>query len=224
MPRSGSTLLYNIVRIVASHIDSNTLAGWIDDTLTHNQTIRQYISQDSKSFPVVYKTHEVSPILLNRTDIFFISHRDPMAAISSLLCMFPAKYISVKVACNEYAYFIHNIEQIFDLRVLTFEHNWLRKKVGTIDAIRKISRLLGQRVGQPVHVKFYKSIYKSLQQLKQPTSHEFGGFAHPASLLHYNHAGVSLSCVETRLSMLNAYDTKQCRETVKTYFNAFEKT
>ena len=214
LPRSSSTLLYNIVRLVATHMDPNTLSGWIDDDLSGNQTYRQYVLNEVRTSPVVYKAHEMSFELRIHTDYVFVSHRDPIDSISSLVCMFPQLYNTTDRACIDFTYFIRNIENITGTQA--FEHNHLKTKLGVFEAIHKVHRILRRKGSSGAFP--YRQVYKALQLLRPPAWNEFSRFGHqPTSLLHHNHKTTSCSHV----TFSKTFETKACRETLATYLNAF---
>lgn len=87
LPRTGSTVVYNLVRLLLGDVDPQLLEGWVEDTIG-NQDIRTMVEGLHGQQSIVYKAHVVTPEMRDATDVFIFSHRSPYDAVCSYGLMF----------------------------------------------------------------------------------------------------------------------------------------
>ena len=184
LPRTGSTALYNIVRLIVEDDDPNTLAGWHDDFIVPNMRLSEVLSAPNLSFSIVYKAHYISSQMVNVTDTFFLSIREAVSNVCSLWRMFGNESSSLIPQCQELlslrtalyynlsnsAYCEVEYEQIYSSSLLPV-------------VFSKISRVLNitQSTVQRLH-----SIER-FKKLKPPDGNLLLRRYHPVTLLHPNH-------------------------------------
>lgn len=93
-PRTGSTVLFNLVRVLFERLDPNVVTGFETDIVSvegakTTQTIRDIVPHAHGNLSVVYKTHtEGDEMRNNHTDFYIRSYRDPYQAVCSHVIMF----------------------------------------------------------------------------------------------------------------------------------------
>lgn len=159
MPRSGSTLLYNIIREILGQRFKNLASGWIDD-----------INQFPKGDSYLIKTHWISKYLIWRSKYIFYTFRDLRDVAVSAQRKFdrPVSIEKIKVDINEY------------LKAKKYSDMMIKYELmmqNPIEYIDKISDILDVTVDSD-------SIYNKVMSIKPPINKS--GYS-KKTLLHNNH-------------------------------------
>jgi hypothetical protein len=203
LPRSGSTLIYNLVRMMIMFFDPNMISGWCGDIIQF-KAITNWVETLHGHNTIVYKAHKISKPLLLHTDFFIFSHRDPYDSICSLGLMFRPEVftdvITAKRMCHE-QYLLQ--QQLYanisstkkKMALLDISYSDLADPARRPSIITAISTFLNL-TQVPTH--FVTSLVSRLSSPNQgmfPTHH-------PSTLLHANHTHSDSSrCTDLRLVM-----------------------
>lgn len=186
-PRSGSTLTFNLVRLLVDKIDPNSASGWIDDVVG-GQKLKEIIPKMRGHLSVVYKAHDLDDVdVINATDIFILSHRAPFDAICSIGLMFDNKLLlhgdSAVRACHWMRCSQKKIYQaIGNKPAIDMEFDDLADDLKLTNVLQKLTTMLQMR---RVFIDF-DEIVQRVRLLKPPPKDIFQ-IHHPKTLLHEHH-------------------------------------
>ena len=98
--QSGSTLLFNLLRIISTFAGKNTYSSWY---------FKRQKNMEEKCDYAIYKIHEYSDNLVKHSDLIFLPIRDIRDCVSSAKKRWPKKYTTVD---SVVARAKHNLELI----------------------------------------------------------------------------------------------------------------
>lgn len=186
LPRSGSTMAYNIVRMLFMHYQPSLLYGWIGDSIA-NKTIRQYIHKHHHKLSIVCKTHNLDDSLAKASDLIVFTHRDPIEQICSLGLMFEGKIL------KNCSYAQEHCRRIKDLQTLLYKRA-INRSIIDIDYQKVLHPSLQHEVVDELADKFHldkecipSSFYENLANLETPEEGIFSKH-HPFTLMHAGHS------------------------------------
>lgn len=185
LPRSGSTMAYNIVRMLLMQYQPSLLYGWISDSIL-NKPMKQYISNSHHNLSIVYKTHRLDLILVQKSDLIIFTHRDPIDQLCSLGVMFDGEILKNCSHAQKKCRWLEGLQRdlysqaknksIIDLSYEEISNPLLQHK-----AVDKLVDKLSINAACVA-----PSLYYSLANLRPPAQGTFLSH-HPFTLIHAGH-------------------------------------
>lgn len=219
-PRSGSTELYNLARLIALSKDPNALYGWYLDQHGSQSVEREFQYWRNKTF-VVMKCHELKNEWIPYADVILFSHREPQAAVCSFALMFHPEFFDDEhtscanwmTICKRYGKLkAMNYEMATSIkdgpRILDLPFEELVMEEHLRPTTMKIARAMGVDDLDDDDLEF---VTRSMQRLTEfpVTNDSVGHVHHPFTLFHGHHA-------HTQKEKLECDDFLSCFETEET--------
>lgn len=185
LPRSGSTIAYNIVRMVLMHYQPSLLYGWIEDSIL-NKPMKEYVSKNHHNLSIVYKTHILDHNLVQNSDLLIFTHRNPVDQLCSMGLMIDGTILKncshAQKTCREIEslqrdlYVKAKSKSILDLNYEEVSNPLLQHKA--------VDKLVDKLSLNPACIA--PSLYHSLANLLPPETGIFPSY-HPFTLIHADH-------------------------------------
>ena len=185
LPRSGSTLAYNIVRMVLMQYEPSLLYGWIDDKIL-NKPMKEYISKNHHNLSIVYKTHELDQELVQKSDLLIFTHRDPIDQVCSLGLMFDGAILKNCSHAQKRCQWLKRLQRdlfskVKSKTVLDFNYEEISNPLLQHKAVERLLEKLSLNAAC-----LTSSFYRSLANLRPPAQDIFSPH-HPFTLIHAGH-------------------------------------
>lgn len=197
LPRSGSTITFNLVRLLMERLDPNTISGYIYDKIISNpsedpsklefQQLSHALPRLHKKLPVIYKSHDLDEDMYNATDFFIIPYRDPLEAACSMAMMFNHESLDQPEKAKEGHQYMQSLIKTYkkflsnnNKNVIHIHYSALLSDEGKVEIIQHLLDMFGIQ-GQ-IDI---QAIIHDLQRLQSPQD----GLVlhHPRSLYHSQH-------------------------------------
>ena len=173
-PRSGSTILFNLMRILVRRIDPNVIAVWVSDI---DEAKLDYWQKNNVS--VIVKTHSLVQTWLPRLGTLLLTYRDPYELACSLVHKDGSVSISMcpKIVCEEYHLRSHlHLAYALDYRRLAHELPTL-----VVEVARAVQL-------PALDTRAVDEVVSELQALRPVAyGNDLISAQHPVTLLHRNH-------------------------------------
>lgn len=214
MPRSGSTALFNIARLLMQDNDPNTLPLYVaqNRNLTQMPKAKQYAiqSQTTAADVLLYKNSGVSVVIKMHSpevlkefvdaglpDVLLSSHRDPAGMLCSKARIFNPKQLQNSESLWEVACFSSLKSQIMLYRAAAGRASALNPRGIDYDMpffpsdlhaeFRRVADLIGVRISDDRDINRLVSLYGKISD-KLPGG-VLGGFGHhPLTFMHPKHS------------------------------------
>lgn len=207
LPRSGSTIAYNIVRMLLIQYQPSLLYGWIDELIS-NKTMRDYVSKDYHDISIVYKTHRLEQHLVQNNDLVIFTHRDPIEQVCSLGLMFDQDILTNCTQAQIQCRWLEGLQR--DLysnathgSIVDLDYEELSNPLSYHKAVDKIADKLSLDAGC-----ISPSFFHEISRLRPPADGVFSDH-HPFTLMHAGHTHANTSqCDVLHMCLLGDSDCK----------------
>lgn len=201
LPRSGSTLAYNIVRLLLMQYQPSLLYGWIGDRIL-NKNMGQYITGNQHNLTIVYKTHHLSEALVNSSDFFVFTHRNPIDQLCSLGLMFDSKILKNCSHAQEKCRWLVRLQE--ELYSKTSNKSVIELNYEEI-ITPSLQPQTVERILEKISLRkecISPTLYRTLGKLGSPKSGIFSPH-HPFTLIHAGHQHEDRSrCLDLKACLL----------------------
>ena len=191
LPRSGSTIAYNMVRMVLTYYQPSLLYEWIDELIS-NKTMRDYVSKDHHNISIVYKTHILDEQLVQNSDLVIFTHRDPIEQVCSLGLMFDEEILTNCTHAQAQCRWMESTQRdlynnVTGRPIIDFDYAELSNPALLYKAVDKLADELSIHAGC-----IAPSFYNSFSRLRPPKEGVFS-VHHPFTIMHAGHIHASTS-------------------------------